>query len=210
MPSAASDLERQLKLVTKTGKFIVGRKEVAGSLKGSKLLVWSASANLPMDLIEQCKTLQIPALRFDGNPIELGRTAGIPYKVSVLSVRSPGDADLESLSNSQDYSIKRAPGMLPSLVDMAKPSVVETETMEKSPDAKSKKKRVTKKEEGPGEEKETKKRSKQKKSEEEVEKKSKSSPKSSKKDEDKKSKKSSALKKTSKKSSDGDDEAGKE
>lgn len=108
MSVSLTDLERQLKAVTKTGKYIVGRKEVLGSLKGSKLVVWSASANVPPQILNECKTLQVPAIRFDGNPIELGRTCGIPYKVSVIAVKSAGDAVLSSFENSKDYSEQRS------------------------------------------------------------------------------------------------------
>jgi ribosomal protein L30E len=100
------DLEKQLKLVTKTGKYLVGRKEVLNSLKGTKLLVWSASANLPPRIFEEAKNLEVPAIRFDGNPIELGRTIGIPFKVSIMAVKSPGDASLGSFEKSQDYFLK--------------------------------------------------------------------------------------------------------
>ena|SRR5487761_16183 len=102
---ASSELEKQLKKAAKTGKYVVGRKEVLASLKGSKLLVWSASANIPLEILNQCKTFQIPALRYDGDPIALGKTCGIPFKVSVIAVKSAGDADLNSLSGSQDYTI---------------------------------------------------------------------------------------------------------
>jgi large subunit ribosomal protein L30e len=98
------DLEKQLKAVTKSGKYVVGRKEVLNGLKGSKLVVWSASANVPPRILDECKNSQVPAIRFDGNPIELGRTCGIPYKVSVIAVKSPGDAVLSPFQNSEDYS----------------------------------------------------------------------------------------------------------
>ena len=78
------ELEKQLKLVSKTGKYIVGRREVMSGLKGSKLLVWSASANLPQSLLDESKGLSIPAVKFNGNPVELGRTCGIPFRVSVI------------------------------------------------------------------------------------------------------------------------------
>lgn len=101
----SSELEKQLKKAIKTGKYVVGRKEVLASLKGSKLLVWSASANISKEILNQCSGFQIPALRFDGDPIALGKTCGIPFKVSVISVKSAGDADLNSLSNSRDYTV---------------------------------------------------------------------------------------------------------
>jgi large subunit ribosomal protein L30e len=98
------DLKKQLKAATKTGKYVVGRKEVLQSLKGSKMLVWSASANVPPQILETSKTLGIPALRFDGNPIQLGKACGIPFKVSVIAIKSQGESDLASFQNAKDYS----------------------------------------------------------------------------------------------------------
>ncbi len=118
----SSELEKQLKAAARTGKYIVGRKEVLASLKGSKLLVWSASANIPQELLNECRSLQIPALRFDGDPIALGKACGIPFKVSVIAVRSAGDADLKAFLTSEDYAIPRA-GLLTTM-----PAQVETVT----------------------------------------------------------------------------------
>ena len=97
------EFSRQLKVAAKTGKFVVGRREVSGSVKGSKLLVWSSSANLPQSILDQCRTLSVPALKFEGNPVELGRACGIPFRVSVIALKSAGDADLSSFSNASDY-----------------------------------------------------------------------------------------------------------
>ncbi len=97
------EFSRQLKVAAKTGKFVVGRREVSGSVKGSKLLVWSSSANVPQSILDQCRTLSVPALKFEGNPVELGRACGIPFRVSVIAVKSGGDADLSGFSNASDY-----------------------------------------------------------------------------------------------------------
>ena len=97
------ELERQLKKAARTGKYIVGRREVLGGVKGSKLLVWSASANVPQQILDECKSLSVPAVKFDGNPVELGRACGIPFRVSVIAVKAAGDADLHQFSNSTDY-----------------------------------------------------------------------------------------------------------
>ena len=97
------DLERQLKKAAKTGKYVVGRREVMSGVKGTKLLVWSASANVPQKILDECKALSVPAVRFDGNPVELGKACGIPFRVSVIAVKSSGDADIRAYSNSTDY-----------------------------------------------------------------------------------------------------------
>lgn len=97
------ELEKQLKVAAKTGKYVVGRREVSGGVKGTKLLVWSASANVPQKILDECKSLSIPAVKFDGNPVELGRACGIPFRVSVIAVKSAGDADIRAYSNASDY-----------------------------------------------------------------------------------------------------------
>ncbi|HVB11630.1 MAG TPA: ribosomal L7Ae/L30e/S12e/Gadd45 family protein [Nitrososphaerales archaeon] len=102
MPEAR-ELEKQLRVAAKTGKYIVGRREVLSGVKGSKLLVWSASANVPQKILDECKTLSVPAIKFDGNPVELGHACGIPFRVSVIAVKSSGDADLSTFQKSSDY-----------------------------------------------------------------------------------------------------------
>ncbi len=97
------ELEKQLKLAARTGSYLVGRREVLSGIKGSKLLVWSASSNLPQAILDQSKDLSIPAIKFGGNPVELGRACGIPFRVSVIAVKSQGDADLSGFTKSADY-----------------------------------------------------------------------------------------------------------
>lgn len=96
--------DRQLKVAAKTGKYVVGRREVSGSIKGSKLLVWSSSANVPQSILDQCRELTVPAFKFEGNPVELGRACGIPFRVSVIALKAAGDADLSGFSSAADYT----------------------------------------------------------------------------------------------------------
>ena len=124
------DLEKQLKLVAKTGKYVVGRREVMGGIKGSKLLVWSASAGLPQTILDDSKNLQIPAVRFNGNPVELGRACGIPFRVSVIAVKSAGDADLKAYSSSADYFVSGVPTILPSIPSSSEPPETEMKEAE--------------------------------------------------------------------------------
>ena len=97
------ELQKQMKLAAKTGSYIVGRREVPNAIKGTKLLVWSASANVPQTILDECRKLSVPALKFGGNSVELGRACGIPFRVSVIALKTSGDADLSSFSNSSDY-----------------------------------------------------------------------------------------------------------
>lgn len=97
------DLEKQLKIAAKTGKYIVGRREVLSGIKGSKLLIWSASASVPQKILDESKSLSVPAVRFEGNPVELGKACGIPFRVSVIALKVAGDADLSPFSKASDY-----------------------------------------------------------------------------------------------------------
>lgn len=97
------ELERQLKKAAKTGKYVVGRREVMSAVKGSKFLVWSDSADVPQKILDDCQSFSIPALKFNGNPVELGRACGIPFRVSVIAIKSVGDANFETFGNSVDY-----------------------------------------------------------------------------------------------------------
>ncbi|MDG6907838.1 MAG: ribosomal L7Ae/L30e/S12e/Gadd45 family protein [Nitrososphaerota archaeon] len=145
------ELEKQLKVAAKTGKYIVGRREVQEGVKGSKLLVWSASANVPQKILDECKVLSVPAVRFDGNPVELGRACGIPFRVSVIALKSMGDADMRAFSNSSDYlSLSHAvvPGREEELAEKPKEEKP-AKTTEKTTA-----KRKTRKKEKPEEEKE--------------------------------------------------------
>ncbi len=195
---SGADLERQLKAVTKTGKYVVGRREVLGSLKGSKLVVWSASANVPPQILNECRTLQVPAIRFDGNPIELGRTCGIPYKVSVIAVKSPGDAVLTTFETSKDYSEKRS--ALIQTSSSAQEEEPEEERKESKPSKKKKVEEKTGKKEKTAKEKTTTRKAKRetKKKDEEGE---------EKKEESKTAKKTTKKKTTKKRKEDKDVEA---
>ena len=143
---AERELEKQLKLVSKTGKYIVGRREVMSGLKGSKLLVWSTSANLPQSILDESKNLSVPAIRFSGNPVELGRACGIPFRVSVIAVKNTGDADLKPYSRSSDYSSSlQTPTTLPSEMtpEEEAPKKKSTTTRKKQPKESVEKKKVS-------------------------------------------------------------------
>jgi large subunit ribosomal protein L30e len=135
--SANLELEKQLKLAKRTGSYLVGRREVQSGIKGSKLLVWSASANVPQTILDESRNLSIPSIKFSGNPVELGRACGIPFRVSVIAIKSPGDADLTGFTKSADY-VTVISGVRSLSLPKPRPSPSEPET---SRDAKAKPKK---------------------------------------------------------------------
>ena len=92
-------LERALKSVAKTGKYSLGLRETMKSLKGVKLLVYSSSLDKEdVSKIEKaCSELSVPTIRYPKTSVSLGRICDRPFKVSVMSVKVPGDVDISPL-----------------------------------------------------------------------------------------------------------------
>jgi large subunit ribosomal protein L30e len=92
-------IENTIKIVIKTGKVILGRKNVIHSLKGCKLTIYSSS--IPKNVLPQIqqlsKSTSTPLISYKGNSIQLGRICKKPFRVSILGIKTPGDADLSPL-----------------------------------------------------------------------------------------------------------------
>jgi large subunit ribosomal protein L30e len=93
------DLEKTLRTVIKTGKYIIGAKEVSKSIKGSKVIIYSSSLSKDMvlEVVNTCKSLSIPFIEFKGTPVELGRICGKQFPISAIAIKSPGEVDLSPL-----------------------------------------------------------------------------------------------------------------
>jgi large subunit ribosomal protein L30e len=97
--------KRELGLIlskaVKTGKCVLGFREVQKSVRGSKIIIYSN--NLSKDrvklLIDACRVANVPTLAYDGSSFELGSLCGKKFRISALAVKSAGDADLTSLLN---------------------------------------------------------------------------------------------------------------
>tara|TARA_B100001971_G_C18161507_1_gene521643 strand:+ start:268 stop:531 length:264 start_codon:yes stop_codon:yes gene_type:complete len=83
------------------GKYDLGVKESAKSLKNVKLLVYSNNLDkVVISKIEKsCKKLSVPTVAYPGSSMMLGQICGKPFKVSAISMRSIGDADISPLVN---------------------------------------------------------------------------------------------------------------
>tara|TARA_B100000315_G_C14246924_1_gene437888 strand:- start:88 stop:363 length:276 start_codon:yes stop_codon:yes gene_type:complete len=90
-----------MKAVVKNGKYDLGLKESMKSLKNVKLLVYSDNLDeVTITKIEKsCKKSSIPTIAYPGSSMTLGHICGKPFKVSSISVKSTGDADISTLVN---------------------------------------------------------------------------------------------------------------
>jgi large subunit ribosomal protein L30e len=94
---------KTMKAIVKDGKYEIGLKESMKSLKNVKLLVYSDNLNeLTISKIEKsCKKSSVPTIAYPGSSMTLGHICGKPFKVSSISVKSTGDADISTLINYQ-------------------------------------------------------------------------------------------------------------
>ena len=83
----------------KGGKFSLGAKESMATMKGAKAILCTRSvpAALGARLREEAKKHEVPIVDLEITSVELARMIGKPYRVSTLSLRSLGEANLKQL-----------------------------------------------------------------------------------------------------------------
>jgi large subunit ribosomal protein L30e len=103
----AKTLEKIVKNAIADNKYKCGTKEVLHSMRGSKLIVMSNSV-APKDrlkLEEEAKTSNIPIYCFQGNSVQLGKLCNKPFRISIMSLKSGSDDDIDSLISNDSKSI---------------------------------------------------------------------------------------------------------
>ena len=92
-------LEKILRTVIKTGKVVIGTKQVSKSIKGSKLVIYSSSLSKERtyELIRICKSLSVPFIEYGGTSMDLGRICGKLFLISAISIKSSGEVDLDPI-----------------------------------------------------------------------------------------------------------------
>ncbi|MCX8191190.1 MAG: 50S ribosomal protein L30e [Nitrososphaerales archaeon] len=92
------EMSRILKIAIKTGKCIIGSKQVAQSVKGSKLVILASSpSHVSSRITELCKLNSVPLMIYKGSSVKLGQLCGKPFKISAIAIKSAGEADLTGL-----------------------------------------------------------------------------------------------------------------
>ena len=95
----SAQLANILKDAMKGGKYVIGARESAASMKGSKAVLFTRSvpAGLASRLKEEAKKHEVPLVELPMSSAELARLVGRPYRVSAMALRSLGEADLKQL-----------------------------------------------------------------------------------------------------------------
>ena len=95
-------LTRTLTGVARTGTYVAGYKEVAKSVKDSKVIITSSTLDDSEveALHKACDIASVPFLQLEQSSIGLGKALGKQFRVSALAIKSQGDANLKPILES--------------------------------------------------------------------------------------------------------------
>ena len=97
------NVNARLALVMKSGKYNIGYKSTLRSLRSGKSKLIVISGNCPplrKSEIEYLAFLSDTAVHnYNGGNSELGTACGKYFRVSMVSITDPGDADISGLTN---------------------------------------------------------------------------------------------------------------
>jgi large subunit ribosomal protein L30e len=99
--SLRSELEREIKNLVRTGKFVMGaRRSLKALLLGKAKAVVVADKILPIieaDVLHYAKLGGVPVVRYPGTSYELGLVCGRQHPVSVIAVLDFGESRLSEV-----------------------------------------------------------------------------------------------------------------
>ena len=88
--SQIKHLESGLKIISKTGNFIIGEKTLLRAIKNKKIKTVLLAKNIPdssfTKITDMCSKKSIPVMKSTRNNRELGMICNRPYLVSVLAI----------------------------------------------------------------------------------------------------------------------------
>ena len=99
------DIDTNLRVGFKTGKFIFGKKQVLRHLRNDSFKMILLSNNCPTELEKQLNYYvslmkdKIHIHRYKGSSWDLGLALAKPYMISIIGVLQEGDSDLLSLKS---------------------------------------------------------------------------------------------------------------
>jgi len=95
------DLNRQLKILMRTGKFSIGTSEAIESARSGRAKIILLSSNCPeperSDISQYAKISEVHLHVCDTSGVDLAAACGKPYPVSAISVYEPGDSEILQL-----------------------------------------------------------------------------------------------------------------
>ena len=95
----AKQLEKALTDAIKTGKRVLGTKQITSTIKDSKLVVISKSVpTLSAQKIEEtAQNNNIPLIHFNDTSMTLGKICGLPFRVSAISLNALSNTSVQAI-----------------------------------------------------------------------------------------------------------------
>jgi len=98
------ELEREIKNVIRTGKYILGSKRSLKAVLMGKARAVIVASKIPpaveADVVHYAKLSGIPVIRYPGTSYELGLICGRQFPVSVMAVLDFGESKLSEVGSS--------------------------------------------------------------------------------------------------------------
>lgn len=92
------DLKRQLEVISRTGKMILGFRQSYLSVlnRKAKLIILASNCppNLEREMIVACRITGIPYIKVNIPNVELGYMIGKPFSAAVISILDPGSSSI--------------------------------------------------------------------------------------------------------------------
>ena len=95
------DINRQVNIAVRTGKTVIGTKNVIKHINTDDFRVIILAQNCPLEyksqieiMVKSSESNQIPIYYYPSSSWELGTAAGKPHMIAVLGIINPGDSSI--------------------------------------------------------------------------------------------------------------------
>ena len=95
----AKQLEKALTDAKKTGKRVLGTKQITSTIKDSKLVIISKSVPVlsAKKIEETAQDNNIPLVHFNDTSLMLGKLCGLPFRVSAISLSVLSNTNVQAI-----------------------------------------------------------------------------------------------------------------
>jgi len=102
------DVNKQIKIVVKTGKIDFGCEEAVDGARAGKAKLIVLASNCPENyrrqILSNAKLSQVPVYTYPGTSLDLAAACEKPFVVAAVTVKEPGDSEILKLAETENVS----------------------------------------------------------------------------------------------------------
>jgi len=102
------DVNKQIKIVVKTGKIDFGCEEAVDAARAGRAKLIILASNCPEDrrkqILSNAGLSRIPVYTYSGSSLDLATACEKPFVVAAVTVREPGDSEILKLAETENVS----------------------------------------------------------------------------------------------------------